>query len=190
MKQISLWLTPLAVDQSQSSLREIISSAAASHGGPRFEPHVTLHTSTVADADIPHVLSKVKQISSSFGSESLPLAFKGLKQGQTRHQSVLVEVEKSNSLLQLKSATAVALGGQQASEFYPHLSVWYGEDSEKRKAAYESLVCKMKWDDYMYTPTGIDGTSPHSHALDLNVVSCLFMAQLYAPMELRRSGPR
>jgi betaine-aldehyde dehydrogenase len=155
-KQISLWLTPLPLDATQSALRKAVESAADAHSGPRFEPHVTLHTAHIPEADIGSLLAKLKDISAGFGAHTLPVHFSSLKTGTTRHQSVLVEAQKSESLLKLKTATSAALGGQPAGEYYPHLSVWYGEDNNHRQEAFKSLTPKMHWDGLHYTVTGID----------------------------------
>ena len=159
-KQISLWLTPLPNHGSQTLLRHAVKAAALApaHTGPQFEPHITLHTIQVPSSEVEATVSKVKLLSSSLAAHSLALRFSGLKQGSTRHQSVLAEVTKTDDLLKLKNEAASLLGGSAAG-YYPHLSLWYGEDASKRQAAFSFLTSHIPTlNDVHYDVTGIDGT--------------------------------
>ncbi|TNY22588.1 2',3'-cyclic-nucleotide 3'-phosphodiesterase [Rhodotorula diobovata] len=149
---LALWLTPSSPTTS-SDLGSLISTLSSKHGTPRFDPHVTLLSGipSHSSADLPALLASLRTALDHWREQqkqqqphSAPLRLKftalGSKASERNYfQYLFAAVSSSNdALLALRAATREALlpadARSQKDDYFPHLSLMYGEDDERKSA--------------------------------------------------------
>ncbi|GAA5925058.1 hypothetical protein JCM1841_004061 [Sporobolomyces salmonicolor] len=143
---IALWLSPPPSSPASTSLTSLIASLATSHSTPAFDPHVTLLTGIPSTASIPAVLSSLSSALSAWrctapSAPRLSLSFAplGSKAAQNHYfQYLFAQVDLSPALLALRQAVRAALLPEldpATDDYFPHVSLMYGVDTEERSAA-------------------------------------------------------
>lgn len=124
----AVWLLPGEADAAR--LGERIRQLAARHGGPAFEPHVTLHVGTCSpDLDIDSLLGRVARQAAAPALECLETAA-----SDAYYKTLYVDIAPGRrdgpGLLTLRDDLLHALEAAGAPpspyEFRPHLSLLYG----------------------------------------------------------------
>ncbi|KAK8861247.1 hypothetical protein IAR55_002066 [Kwoniella newhampshirensis] len=148
----ALWLIPSkpATPEYQSLISHLASLERAS---PTFVPHITLlhpiSTSIPVDeikATLRSAIEKAKSSSSTTAqspssnpspdSKSLfhgPLRLKPAQSGSKYYQSVLAPVHPTPPLLALRKQVQEAFGLNELPDYFPHLSLLYGELTQERR---------------------------------------------------------
>lgn len=167
---IALWLAPPSTSDASALLTSLVTSLASKHSSPDFSPHVTLLTGIPTAAPVPQLVTELNQAVAAFhlstpSEPSLPLAFTGLATRHSFFQYVLATVDPSAQLLALRKAVRDALLGDGLGEddFFPHLSLAYGEDDEGKTA--EAIIQELGQG---RTVGGVDGFA----AEEILIVSC------------------
>ncbi|KAK4699729.1 2',3'-cyclic-nucleotide 3'-phosphodiesterase, partial [Phenoliferia sp. Uapishka_3] len=137
----ALWLIPPATSLASTSLSSLINSLASTHSTPQFAPHVTLLTGFSFDPST--TLSQFSQaIKSASLSSPLRLDFDGLGTKTTPTQRNYFQYlfavinPENEELMKLRKAVREALLTEEqlgvADDYFPHLSLMYGDDTESR----------------------------------------------------------
>lgn len=130
---LALWLCPADRTQAATGLTSLLDELADQHSTPHFSPHVTLLSGISIDAPIQHLSEQVHSVAESTAPFRLELS--GVGTHGTYFQYVFAKVEASSALLKLRQQVGQAvLPGTDGSEYFPHLSLVYGQDSETLKA--------------------------------------------------------
>ena len=129
MTVLMAWLVP-AAGSARDRLAAIISALAAEHGGPRFEPHVTMagrfHSGEQTAA---RALTSLVA-----GVRPFEVRFAAVGYEQAYFRALYLRAEPSPLLTALHGA-ARAAWALDARSFAPHLSLLYANIAEERKRA-------------------------------------------------------
>lgn len=128
--EYSIWLT--LPESTKKRLDEVVTQLAAEHGGPFFEPHLTLLSGIKGSEG--EVIAKSEQLAMQLNE--LPLTLAGVSFSVTYFQCVLVRITPTAALLDAYLAAATLFSIEPAL-FMPHISVFYGNHSmpEREKLA-------------------------------------------------------
>lgn len=130
---ITYWLTP--TEEAGVVLRSVISSLAAQHDAPRFEPHVTLYATRRGNEDPQKILRSIRH------RERFRLPVSGVNCSARFTKTLFVEFAPSSELLQLSEEFRRASQFPDGYELKPHLSLIYKTMShEAKKELMASLV--------------------------------------------------
>ena len=124
-----IWLLP---EQERSrELRGIIEELAQTCHSVSFVPHITL---TPCPDDIP--LAKLKSICEKLAKNVDPLQLDTLEIGSlnNNYQSLYIQIKKSGQLIELRESARKEAGLDQEDSYMPHLSLFYGFLSDKRRS--------------------------------------------------------
>lgn len=149
--KLSLWLSPTGADFGR--LKELIGTLASETPGCLpFDPHLTL----ISDDQVPRipldqVLKKVSESVTQWNrsrsdKQTFELKFQKIQSGEQFYQCVLIAVVPSESLLRLNNLLRESLvpnSSERAvlSDYFPHLSIVYGDLSSEQK---DQLVERVK----------------------------------------------
>ncbi|GAA5823788.1 hypothetical protein JCM11251_003294 [Rhodosporidiobolus azoricus] len=123
------------------ALTSLINDLSRKSLTPSFPPHITLLSSIPSSAPLSEVLSKVSTAISTFrashpsSSLQLPLSAPGTR--GSYFQYVFSAVEPTPELLALRKATSAAFFPElegKGDDYFPHLSLVYGQDRGERSA--------------------------------------------------------
>jgi len=137
----ALWLLPCADDAQW--LQEVIRGLAKRHGGPVFEPHITLHV-----GECPPGVDPARAISEIAALwPSLNLVARATGESDAYYRSLYLEIADDRSdgvqLVRLRRQLVAALQDSgvgldhalSSYDFRPHLSLLYGKLSQPSRAA-------------------------------------------------------
>jgi 2'-5' RNA ligase len=145
---LSLWLMPDSDVYERFS--RLIADLAGRHGGPRFEPHVTLLGRVLGEAGA--IMAALETRLSSLP----PLAIR-LQRPQyedSYFRCLFVEVERTPALLEAHRRAAEGLDQAADTNFRPHLSLLYGHlPVETKRAIVRDLASQL---DITFTADAID----------------------------------
>ncbi|MDZ7692406.1 MAG: 2'-5' RNA ligase family protein [Balneolaceae bacterium] len=123
----SLWLRPFG--DIAYSLRQRIKKLSAKHNTPVFEPHVTLLGGL--EQGVTELIQLTDTLAGALHPFDIILTRAG--SGNTFYQSIFVHAQKSEELLSARSTAEKLFGARPEQEYVPHLSLLYGELSQKEK---------------------------------------------------------
>ncbi|GAA5859014.1 hypothetical protein JCM8547_003968 [Rhodosporidiobolus lusitaniae] len=144
---IALWLCPTG--SSSTNLSNLIQTLASTHSTTPFPPHVTLISGIPSSSPLPSLLLQLTssivswRASRHFSPLVLPLGPLGSRAAEKNRWQYLFSTVPSGPslepLLALRKAvrTSFFLEREAAGdedEYFPHLSLIYGEDTEERSA--------------------------------------------------------
>jgi len=129
----SLWFMP-AKDQ-KVLLENKIKTLANQHGGPKFDPHVTLLSSFFDDEST--LLYKTKNLSKKI--RSFEIIFDQVRYLNEFFRSLFIEIKFSEELKSVRSTAAKEFGWKDKN-YIPHLSLMYGNYSDQIKI---NIIKKM-----------------------------------------------
>lgn len=119
----ALWLVPQG--QRRKQLSELITRLARGHGAPAFEPHLTLIGSITSD-DEGDVLRRTHLLASRLEPFEIKLA--EVMHRDEFYRCLYLKAEPTEGLLRANvEARLVMAEICGPSEFYPHLSLLYGD---------------------------------------------------------------
>lgn len=133
--QISFWLIPSI--RYRCSLSQTIRSLAIKHGGPVFEPHVTVYSGLFEEKQYGGALHSASAIG------KVVLAVKTIEFGQEFHKAMFVSFFKHEALAVLSRVIAT----HSANSLYSiqfHLSLFYGSLNESQEKKME-LDARINW---------------------------------------------
>lgn len=115
---LALWLVPPVTRRSEYAT--FIDAFADRYGTPRFVPHVTLLTNVdrVEEARLRELADACQRV------ELLP---RGLAIHDEFFRALIVDIELTPELQQVRSAAERIFGSKSPVPFEPHLSLMYGE---------------------------------------------------------------
>lgn len=119
----SLWLLPDEAPQ----IAEVLSQLAATHGGPRFAPHLTLLGSVPGEA----LADRAATLASQLSPMRMPT---GPVVGSARWFRCLTLAVPASAALREARAAAEAGFGVPARPWSPHISLLYGDLSAEARA--------------------------------------------------------
>ena len=122
----SIWLMP--AKEQKVVLENKIKTLANQHGGPKFDPHITLLSSFVDDEST--LLYKTKNLSKKI--RSFKVIFDQVRYLNEFFRSLFIEIKFSKELKSVRS-TAEKEFGWKDKNFIPHLSLMYGNYSNQIK---------------------------------------------------------
>ena len=122
-----LWLTP-----SESVLRQLqalIDSLAHEHGGPSFEPHITLLSRLQGNAT--DLETRIAQLAARFAPITLHCPTLGWS--DEYYRCLYLNVEKDPYLISLYDHARAEIPHAVSKDFAPHVSLIYGHLVEQTK---------------------------------------------------------
>lgn len=126
--------------QQVQDFRPADSHTKSSSSYPHFAPHITLASGIPSSIDISTIVDCIPESQTSF-----PVAFKSVEIGDVYFRSVYVDIHNSPELSSLHQSIHNALTRlervQPKSPCFPHMSIYYIDDSEKheRQIASDAL---------------------------------------------------
>lgn len=130
----SLWLRPLG--DIAFRIQQRINKLSDQYDTPSFEPHVTLLSG------LRYGETELIQLTETLAGALSPFELLLTKAGYRNkfYQSLFVHIKKSDELMNAYN-TALQLFGREADEeFIPHLSLMYGDLSQKEKERILSVM--------------------------------------------------
>lgn len=130
----SLWLEPSG--EIAFKLQERIKKLSKEHGTPLFSPHVTLLGGVNSSE------TELVPLANTLASSVEPFELKLTKAGYHNnfYQSLFIHVEQSNQLKELRNNACRLFDCGNREDFMPHLSLLYGELSQKQKERILNMV--------------------------------------------------
>jgi len=110
-------------------LQSVVEQLARLHDGPSFIPHITLLSGLRGDEQ--SLVAKTHRLADEV--EELHIELAGPEAGTTFFQCVYMRVFESDSLLQARQAAGDTFG-LPATDYLPHLSLYYGPISDEQRA--------------------------------------------------------
>ncbi|OCF43404.1 hypothetical protein I317_02703 [Kwoniella heveanensis CBS 569] len=135
----ALWLVPSLEEQSdrlQTLINELASLESAS---PTFEPHITLLHPIDLSVPLPEVHKTLRAAidatssKENGGLKDFTVQLTPAQSGSKYYQSVLAPVKPESKLLTLRKECEKAFRLKDLPEYFPHLSLLYGELSGRRR---------------------------------------------------------
>lgn len=122
-----LWLTP--AEPVLRQLRALIDSLAHEHGGPSFEPHITLLSRLRGTAT--DIETGVAQLAVGFAPITLHCPTLGWS--DEYYRCLYLNVEKDPYLISLYDQAQAQIPHAVSKDFVPHVSLIYGHLAEQTK---------------------------------------------------------
>ncbi|BGP02051.1 hypothetical protein NBRC10513v2_005699 [Rhodotorula toruloides] len=143
---LALWLSPYHDDEVED-IGGLINDLANEFDAPRFGPHVTLLSGIPSSAPVSNVLDSLSSAIASWRVTHRPplrLSFRELgtkADEQNFFQYLFAKISPDEPLLALRKAARDALlpdvaARQPQDDYFPHHSLMYGVDNEKRRAKH------------------------------------------------------
>jgi len=126
---VSIWLVP--EERSRLALARTIAGLSRELDAPIFPPHVTLVGGIELGAS--EVVPAVERAAESL--QRMPLHSEGIGTREAYFRALFLRIRADAPLLAVHAATASALGRAPDPDFFPHLSLAYGRQSEPEKRA-------------------------------------------------------
>ncbi|MBI5613454.1 2'-5' RNA ligase family protein [Candidatus Gottesmanbacteria bacterium] len=121
-QRYALWYEPTG--ESYVELSAIIKKLATAYRSPIFEPHITLLPGGT-EANLATVTQKLEDIISDTPPfETHLTSYSYLEE---YFKCIFIQVEKTPSVMNFAHAIQREIHGQQANDFIPHLSIFYGQ---------------------------------------------------------------
>lgn len=124
--------TQLRLLQQVLDFRPADSQSTSPSSYPHFAPHITLASGIPSSIDIAAIVDCVPEEQTSF-----PVIFKSIEIGDVYFRSVYVDIHTSTELSALHQHIHNALtnmeGVKPKSPCFPHMSIYYIDDSEKHE---------------------------------------------------------
>ena len=122
-----LWLTP--TESVLRQLQALIDSLAHEHGGPSFEPHITLLSRLQGNAT--EIETRVAQLATGFAPITLHCPTLGWS--DEYYRCLYLNVEKDPYLISLYGQAQAVIPHMVSKDFAPHVSLLYGHVAEQTK---------------------------------------------------------
>ena len=120
MKPYTLWLEPTG--RAHELLATTIAHLSQEHGGPLFDPHVTLLGDI--DGQEERVLQQTEQLANALSPIDLILTIPAF---QDQHfQCVFMRIEETSTLLDAHTRARTVFHKEAVPPFMPHVSLLYG----------------------------------------------------------------
>jgi len=129
MTALMAWLVP-AAGPARDRLAATIGTLAAEHGGPRFEPHVTV--AGLFHAGEPAAIEALTSLAA--GVRPFEVRFAAIGHAPAYFRALYLRADPSPHLTALHEA-ARAAWPLEAQPYLPHLSLLYADIAEERKPA-------------------------------------------------------
>ncbi|WWD08755.1 hypothetical protein V865_006868 [Kwoniella europaea PYCC6329] len=134
----ALWLVPTVPEQSEKFQNLITDLASLEQPSPVFSPHITLIHPIPLSTRLRDIHAGVKQAikttSSKHSLEKFTVDLNPAQKGDKYYQSVLAPVNLPNEALSsLREAVEDVFALKNLPEYFPHLSLFYGGVSPKRR---------------------------------------------------------
>ena len=153
----ALWLVPIGLVQDNLA-NEIQRLAAFEPRSTPFIPHVTLYHPIALNSPVETIIDTISACLTGMPDE-LRLRLRPAQTGNSFYQSVLAAVDTHDALLSLQSRCEAAFGSL-GKEYFPHLSLKYGDiDPDRRTAiAAQSMSAAQEVTVRGVTLMRLDGT--------------------------------
>jgi 2'-5' RNA ligase len=126
-KGYSIWLIPTG--EIYQKLSKIISQLSRKHSAPNFEPHVTLIGDLLGSEK--EIIDKTSELAKSLEPFEIKLNKAGYLDNYWR--CLFIQAEKTKELIQANKITKKIFNRTSDPEYFPHLSLMYGDFSSKTK---------------------------------------------------------
>ena len=127
-ERFSLWLLPN--DTVSQTLSELMSKLRERHGGPEFEPHITLFGRiTGVEKELSNGVAKLAEKTAQFDIRT-----EGLWGESYYFKRFYIRLLNSAELLRTGQITSETLGVRMSTDYRPHLSLLYGSQIRKHRA--------------------------------------------------------
>ena len=123
----SLWLMPSG--DAYNRLNSIMAGLSRKHNSPFFEPHITLMGELQGPKQ--EVISGTARLAEKTGPFTARLGRVGYLNEYFR--CLFIQAEKTGELMKANLAAREEFGRQADPEFFPHMSLVYGDFPEKAK---------------------------------------------------------
>ncbi|ODN80433.1 hypothetical protein L202_02678 [Cryptococcus amylolentus CBS 6039] len=143
----TLWLSPASPQkyQFQSLIKHL---ATFSEDAPVFEPHITLLAPVSLDVPLGEIEDTLGRIVAELGGlQEWKLQLKAAQKGDFYFQSVLAPVEPTKELLALREKVEQAFSVPGQSDYFPHLSLLYGDISAEKRDSISAEANKESKED-------------------------------------------
>ena len=130
----SLWLTP--DESTHDDLASLIADLAAEHGGPRFQPHVTLLGTVVGEE------AEIVRLAGDIAAQTPPLHadFDGLGMEDVYFRALYLVVSKAPALMAANALARTVFASTRPEPFMPHVSLFYGDDPAEKKRSIGAAI--------------------------------------------------
>ena len=120
MKTYTLWLEPTG--RTHELLATTIAHLSQEHGGPLFDPHVTLLGDIVGQEE--RVLQQTEQLANALSPVDLILTVPAFQ--DQYFQCVFMRIEETSTLLDAHTCARRVFQKEAVRPFMPHVSLLYG----------------------------------------------------------------
>lgn len=133
-EKYSLWLRPFG--DIAFSIQQRINKLSDKYGTPSFEPHVTLLSG------LRYGETELIQLTETLAGALSPFDLLLTKAGYRDkfYQSLFVHIKKSDELMNAYRTALQLFGRKEDEEYIPHLSLLYGDISQKEKERILSVM--------------------------------------------------
>ena len=134
MGHYSLWLLPTG--EQQLRLAETIDRLSLDHGGPRFDPHLTLLGGL--DGAAAPFAAATERLAASL--PPIRLRLQDIAFGDERYRCLYLRVEQQDDLMAAHREALRLFGRKDDPAFLPHLSLLYGTLSPDTRTAIAATL--------------------------------------------------
>ncbi len=120
MTRFHLWLMPTG--EPYDRLADVINQLSQKHGGPLFEPHVTLLGGMEGEEE--EICQKTMRLAQGLRPFEVQLTKPGYQDSYFR--CLYLHVQETPSLMEAQAQARIILNQQEELQFQPHLSLLYG----------------------------------------------------------------
>lgn len=139
MGHYSLWLTPSG--EQARRLAETIERLGRIHGGPRFDPHLTLLGGLSGAEDL--MLAATERIAAVL--QPIVMRFHGIEFGDEPYRCLYLRVAEDDDLMAAHREAMRRFGRTVDPSFMPHLSLFYGTLSPERRTAIAATLEERRY---------------------------------------------
>ncbi|MCP4440818.1 MAG: haloacid dehalogenase [Aureispira sp.] len=116
----SLWLIP--DNHTFQKLNKLIVDLSTQHNTPKFEPHVTLLSGIIDNADI--AIEKTQKLAEQF--DSISAALTNIEYLELFYKCLFFRTDDSQGIFEMREAAEELFEHTQVNPFVPHVSFLYG----------------------------------------------------------------
>ncbi|HET6278420.1 MAG TPA: 2'-5' RNA ligase family protein, partial [Candidatus Polarisedimenticolia bacterium] len=138
MGRYSLWLIPCG-DQAQR-LAETIERLGRDHGGPRFDPHLTLLGGLEGAEE--RFVAATERLAASL--RPITLQLRGVEFGDERYRCLYLRVARRGDLMAAHREALHLFGRSSDPSFMPHLSLFYGSLSPASRTRIAATLAEWR----------------------------------------------
>jgi 2'-5' RNA ligase len=116
--------------QIKKEIKDIIINIANKYSGPVFNPHITL-IARVENFTEKEIIEKTKKLAKNI--EPFNISLNNIEKGNEYFRSVYINAERTDEIMNSYKKAIDLFGLKYEKEYKPHLSLFYGDVSDKER---------------------------------------------------------